>query len=153
MLKHQPVAAVATGPVRHGLSAPPSARRVTRRHTAPTAALRPAAASVPAFRPDVEGLRALAIGLVVLAHAGMPFAPGGYVGVDVFFVISGFWITRLLVGELERRHAVSLATFYARRIKRLMPQALLAVTAVVVASWLLLPQLRARAVAGDVRGI
>jgi peptidoglycan/LPS O-acetylase OafA/YrhL len=45
------------------------------------------------FRPDVEGFRAVAVGAVLLYHAGVPFAPGGYVGVDVFFVISGFLIT------------------------------------------------------------
>ena len=76
------------------------------------------------FRTDVEGLRALAIGIVLLAHAGVAVAGGGYVGVDVFFVISGFLITRLLVGELERTGRVSLPRFYARRVKRLMPQAL-----------------------------
>lgn len=47
----------------------------------------------PAFRPDVEGLRAVALGLVLLYHAGVPWFPGGYVGVDVFFVVSGFLIT------------------------------------------------------------
>jgi hypothetical protein len=54
------------------------------------------------FRPDVEGLRAVAVGAVLLYHAGVPFAPGGYVGVDVFFVISGFLITGLLLRELEK---------------------------------------------------
>ena len=59
-------------------------------------------ARTPGFRPDVEGLRALAIGIVLLAHAGVGVAAGGVVGVDVFFVISGFLITQLLVGELDR---------------------------------------------------
>ena len=54
------------------------------------------------FRPDIEGMRAIAIVAVLLCHAGIPFLAGGYVGVDVFFVISGFLITRLLVGELDR---------------------------------------------------
>src|SRR5690242_10186233 len=80
-------------------------------------------ARTTAFRGDVEGLRALAVVLVVLVHAGVPFTPGGYVGVDVFFVISGFLITRLLVAEVDRTRTVALRTFYARRIKRLMPQA------------------------------
>ena len=111
---------------------------------------RPTAGSPDGFRPDVEGLRALAIGLVLLAHAGVPFAAGGYVGVDVFFVISGFLITRLLMGELDRSGSVSLLGFYARRIKRLMPQALLAIVAVIVLARLLLSPLRADAVAGDV---
>ena len=76
------------------------------------------------FRPDVEGLRALAIVLVLLCHAGVGFAAGGYVGVDVFFVISGFVITRMLVAELDATGRLSLSGFYARRVKRLMPQAL-----------------------------
>jgi peptidoglycan/LPS O-acetylase OafA/YrhL len=73
------------------------------------------------FRPDVEGLRAVAVGVVLLYHAGVPFAPGGYVGVDVFFVISGFLITGLLVRELEKTGSLSLARFYSRRAKRLLP--------------------------------
>ena len=60
--------------------------------------------------------------IVLLAHAGLGFAGGGYVGVDVFFVISGFLITQLLVRELDRRGRVCLARFYARRVKRLMPR-------------------------------
>src|SRR4051795_6503097 len=71
------------------------------------------------FRPDIEGLRAVAIAAVLLCHAGIPFFAGGYVGVDVFFVISGFLITRLLLGELERTGTLSLRAFYARRAKRL----------------------------------
>ena len=73
------------------------------------------------FRPDVEGLRAVAVGVVLLYHAGVPFARGGYVGVDVFFVISGFLITGLLVRELEKTDGISLGRFYSRRAKRLLP--------------------------------
>ena len=73
------------------------------------------------FRPDIEGLRAVAVGVVLLYHAGVPFAPGGYVGVDVFFVISGFLITGLLVRELEKTDGISLSRFYSRRAKRLLP--------------------------------
>src|SRR3954451_2544946 len=102
------------------------------------------------FRADIEGLRAIAIGIVVLAHARLGFAAGGYVGVDVFFVISGFLITQLLVGELDRTGRVSVARFYARRVKRLMPQALTVIAAVVVAAWLLLSPLQADVVAHDV---
>ena len=53
------------------------------------------------FRPDIEGLRAVAVGAVLLYHAGVPFAPGGYVGVDLFFVISGFLFTGLLVPTVK----------------------------------------------------
>ena len=70
------------------------------------------------FRADVEGLRAVAIAIVVLAHARLGFAAGGYVGVDVFFVISGFLITGLLRGGARRaRGRVSVARFYARRVQ------------------------------------
>ena len=60
------------------------------------------------FRPDIEGLRAVAVLLVVLGHAGLRFVPGGYVGVDVFFVISGFLITSLLVREVETTGRLSI---------------------------------------------
>jgi peptidoglycan/LPS O-acetylase OafA/YrhL len=102
------------------------------------------------FRADVEGLRALAIVIVLLAHAGLPMAAGGYVGVDVFFVISGFLITRLLVGELDRTGGLSLPRFYARRVRRLMPQALMAIVAVAVVSRLVLSPLEADAALSDV---
>jgi peptidoglycan/LPS O-acetylase OafA/YrhL len=84
------------------------------------------------FRPDVEGLRAVAVGAVLLYHGGMPFAPGGYVGVDVFFVISGFLITGLLLRELEKTGTVSLARFYSRRAKRLLPLSVVVLGAVVL---------------------
>jgi peptidoglycan/LPS O-acetylase OafA/YrhL len=102
------------------------------------------------FRPDVEGLRAVAIAIVLVAHAGVGFATGGYVGVDVFFVISGFLITRLLVNELDLTGRLSLTRFYARRVKRLMPQVLTVSVVVVVASWVLFSPLRTEAVAADV---
>jgi peptidoglycan/LPS O-acetylase OafA/YrhL len=75
-----------------------------------------------AFRPDIEGLRGVAVLLVVLFHAGLPVG-GGFVGVDVFFVISGFLITGLLLREHRRTGRVSLSRFYARRIRRLLPAA------------------------------
>jgi peptidoglycan/LPS O-acetylase OafA/YrhL len=94
------------------------------------------------FRPDVEGLRAVAVGAVLLYHAGIPFAPGGYVGVDVFFVISGFLITGLLVRELEGTGTISLARFYSRRAKRLLPLTVVVLGVVVLLSWLLFDPVR-----------
>jgi peptidoglycan/LPS O-acetylase OafA/YrhL len=102
------------------------------------------------FRPDVEGLRAVAVGAVLLFHAGLPFAPGGFVGVDVFFVISGFLITSLLVGELSRTGSLSFTRFYARRAKRLLPLSATVLAAVVAASWLLQSSVRRVDVAWDV---
>jgi peptidoglycan/LPS O-acetylase OafA/YrhL len=69
---------------------------------------------------DVQGLRGLAVSLVVLEHA-TPFLSGGFLGVDVFFVISGFVITRLLIAEQTTNHKISLSAFYSRRIRRLIP--------------------------------
>lgn len=77
------------------------------------------------FRPDIEGLRAVAIGLVVAFHAGVPQLAGGYVGVDVFFALSGYLITRLLLAELEKKGTIGLLSFYARRARRLLPAAAL----------------------------
>ena len=102
------------------------------------------------FRPDIEGLRAVAIVAVLLAHAGVGVAAGGFAGVDVFFVISGYLITQVLVRELEATGAISLTRFFAGRVKRLMPQVLVAIAAVVAASSLLLSPVRADAVASDV---
>ena len=102
------------------------------------------------FRPDVEGLRAVAIVLVLLAHAGVGAAGGGFVGVDVFFVISGFLITRLLVRELDRTGGISLPRFYARRVRRLLPQAIVAIVAVALVSRIVLSPLAADAVLRDV---
>ena len=88
------------------------------------------------FRPDVEGLRAVAVVLVVVSHVlGVP--QGGYVGVDVFFVISGFLITGLLLREHERSGRISLRDFYARRVRRLLPAAVLVLAVTNVAAYLL----------------
>ncbi len=88
------------------------------------------AATAPRRR-DIEGLRGVAIALVVLYHAGLPVT-GGFVGVDVFLVISGFLITGLLLRELERTGSISLPAFYGRRIRRLVPAAAVALTATMV---------------------
>src|SRR5580698_6326674 len=78
-----------------------------------------------AFRPDVEGLRAVAILTVILYHAHVfPFT-GGYIGVDVFFVISGFVITGVLLRERSATGRTSILDFYARRFRRILPAATL----------------------------
>src|SRR3954470_18473519 len=103
------------------------------------------------FRPDLEGLRAVAVVLVVAFHAGLGPLPGGFVGVDVFFVISGFLITSLLVDEVRATGSISLADFYARRARRLLPAAFVVLIATVLAAAVLLPALDGPAVAADVR--
>jgi peptidoglycan/LPS O-acetylase OafA/YrhL len=75
----------------------------------------------PGFRSDIEGLRAIAIMLVVAVHARVPGLAGGFVGVDVFFVLSGFLITGLLVDEIRQTGKVQWAGFYIRRLRRLLP--------------------------------
>ena len=72
------------------------------------------------YRPDIDGLRAIAVGAVLLFHADVPGFAGGFVGVDVFFVISGFLITRIVLTELDRQ-TFSLKEFYARRVRRIFP--------------------------------
>ena len=77
------------------------------------------------YRPEVDGLRAIAVILVILFHARLPLAPGGFVGVDVFFVVSGFLITGLLAQELQATGTVRLVGFWARRARRILPAAIL----------------------------
>ncbi len=86
------------------------------------------------FRPDVEGLRAVAILLVVLYHCGVPGLRGGFIGVDVFFAISGYVITGLLLRERVSTGTNSLLHFYARRCRRILPAATLVILATVTAA-------------------
>lgn len=86
------------------------------------------------FRPDLEGLRGVAILLVLLFHAGVPGTTGGFVGVDVFFVLSGFLITGLLLREREATGRVDLREFYARRARRILPAASVVLVAIALAS-------------------
>jgi peptidoglycan/LPS O-acetylase OafA/YrhL len=104
-----------------------------------------------AFRPDVEGLRAIAIILVVLFHAGLPAMKGGFFGVDVFFVISGFVITDLLLRDRRETGTTSLASFYARRARRILPAAVLVIVVTLIATDLLLGRRDAVFVASDGR--
>jgi peptidoglycan/LPS O-acetylase OafA/YrhL len=88
------------------------------------------------FRPDIEGLRGLAIVLVVAYHVGVPGFRGGFVGVDVFFVLSGYLITALLAAEIGRTGRVDLPRFYARRARRLLPASALALVVTIAAGML-----------------
>ena len=93
------------------------------------------------YRPEIDGVRALAVVTVVAYHAGVPGFGGGFVGVDVFFVISGFLITGLLAGEVERSGRLSVAGFYGRRARRLLPVAAVVTMATVVVGWWVLSPL------------
>lgn len=115
-------------PAPHPTPAPPSAHAPTRRIG------------------GLDGLRAIAIGAVLLFHAEFYAARGGYLGVDLFFVISGFLITGLLANEIESTGRLNLGAFYWRRAKRLLPASwLMVAAAILIASWIAvdaLPRLR-----------
>ena len=104
------------------------------------------------FRADIEGLRAVAVVLVVAFHAGVSVVSGGFVGVDVFFVLSGFLITGLLVDEIARTGTISIGDFYARRVRRLLPLATLVLAATAAATYWLVPPIDRKGVAGDIIG-
>lgn len=101
------------------------------------------------FRPDIEGLRAVAVVAVVLFHAAVPGLGGGYVGVDVFFVISGFLITGLLWREVKSTGSVRLRAFYGARARRLLPASAAVGVFTMIAATFLLPPLQAPAVLYD----
>ncbi len=101
------------------------------------------------FRPDVQGLRAVAVVAVVAYHSGFPGLRGGFIGVDVFFVISGFLITGLLVTDVERTGKVSFREFYARRARRILPAAILALLVTLLVSYVVLPPLQVPGAARD----
>ncbi len=82
--------------------------------------------------PALDGIRALAVALVLADHGGIPGVPGGFIGVDVFFVLSGFLITSLLLDELGRTGGIDLPGFWVRRARRLLPALIVMVMAVVV---------------------
>lgn len=100
------------------------------------------------FRPDIEGLRAIAVVAVVVYHAGLAL-PGGYVGVDVFLVISGFLITKQLTRTISRGGVRALPTFYAHRVRRLLPAAAVVVIATTIAFRFWGPPLKVKDVTTD----
>ena len=95
----------------------------------------------PRFRGDIDGLRGVAILLVVLYHAGIGSISGGFAGVDVFFIISGYLITRNLLGEVESTGKVTLRAFWARRVRRLVPALSLVALVTVIGSAVILSPL------------
>lgn len=105
-----------------------------------------------AFRPDIEGLRCIAVLFVLIWHAGVPWLPGGFVGVDVFFVISGFLMTTILHREmLATKHGkVDVWAFYGRRARRLIPASAVTLVTTALATFLILPETRWRDIGFDV---
>jgi peptidoglycan/LPS O-acetylase OafA/YrhL len=101
------------------------------------------------LRGDIQGLRAVAVLFVIAAHAGVPFLPGGFVGVDIFFVISGFLIASLLYREVLLTGTVSIGSFWARRARRILPAATLVTVVTVLLSLLWMSLVDARQVAVD----
>jgi len=91
----------------------------------------------PKYRPDIDGLRAIAILAVVVFHAFPEWVPGGFVGVDVFFVISGFLISSIIFSSLERDR-FSFVEFYIRRIRRIFPALLVLLLTCLAFGWFVL---------------
>lgn len=91
-----------------------------------------------AYRPEIDGLRALAVLPVLFTHAGFAGLGGGHLGVDVFFVISGYLITAILLRELDREGRVSIIDFYERRARRILPVLFVVVAASFVAAWIVM---------------
>ncbi len=112
----------------------------------------PGTAAHGRFRRDVEGLRAIAVLLVLGYHGGLSVLPGGFVGVDVFFVVSGFVITSQLLREVEISGTVDLPRFYGRRAKRLLPAATVVLLVTAISAWLLAPRTQWSTISGDVMG-
>jgi peptidoglycan/LPS O-acetylase OafA/YrhL len=104
------------------------------------------------FRPDIEGIRAVAVLFVLIWHAGVPWLPGGFVGVDVFFVVSGFLMTSILHREMvnSRYNQISVLGFYGRRARRLIPASTLVLVATAIATVLILPETRWRDIGFDI---
>jgi peptidoglycan/LPS O-acetylase OafA/YrhL len=102
------------------------------------------------IRLDIEGMRTIAVGSVLIGHAGVPFMAGGFVGVDVFFVLSGFLITGLLAREVSRTGRVSLGNFWARRMKRLLPASATVLAFSALITYLYLPITQRKDFGGDI---
>ena len=102
-------------------------------------------------RRDIQGIRAIAVLLVLAYHAKVPGFSGGYIGVDVFFVVSGFLITSLLVREFDATNKISLTDFYARRVRRLLPASLVVVIGTLAISRIWLEPLRLNDLTQDAR--
>ena len=103
------------------------------------------------FRGDIQGLRAIAVLLVIADHAGIPGFSGGFIGVDIFFVISGYVITQLVLREAGKGIRTGLSDFYARRVRRIVPAATATLVGTVLVAWAVLGTRFNPNLPGDVR--
>lgn len=101
------------------------------------------------YRPELDGLRALAVIAVMLHHTFVDAAPSGHLGVDLFFVLSGFLITRLALEEHARTGSLDLRAFWRRRAYRLLPALLLALPIVLLWGWVIGGQVREQTITGS----
>ncbi len=99
------------------------------------------------YRPALDGVRAVSIALVLVFHLGAPWLAGGYLGVSVFFTLSGFLITSLLLHEREHTNRIDVKAFYVRRLRRLLPASLLCLFGIALLAWIEVIEPRA-----DLRG-
>ncbi len=101
------------------------------------------------YRPALDGLRSVAVYLVLLFHAGLGFLDGGFIGVDLFFVLSGFLVSNVILSEIDSTGHLNLGKFYARRIRRLLPAALVVIVATSLVFLLVTPLIRRLPLVGD----
>lgn len=101
------------------------------------------------YNPSLDGLRALAVLMVVAFHARVPYAGGGFLGVDVFFVLSGYLITRILIDEQEKTGGIALGSFWIRRLRRLYPALIFMVLVYIVFAPLAFPDITYRQILID----
>ena len=106
--------------------------------SAPSSTLRETDSGRHDYRPDVDGLRAISVLLVMGFHAAPRAAPGGFIGVDVFFVISGYLISGIIFSDMSSRGKFDLADFYFRRVRRLFPALAIVLAATLLAGWFFL---------------
>ena len=104
------------------------------------------------YRAEIDGLRAVAVVPVMLFHAGFEFFSGGFVGVDVFFVISGYLITTIITEDLDNQR-FSLVSFYERRARRILPALLFVSFVSLVAAWIIMNPLELRKFGNALYGV
>ncbi|MFM1752260.1 MAG: hypothetical protein RL119_1222 [Actinomycetota bacterium] len=103
----------------------------------------------PKYHPGLDGLRGVAVVMVLLFHSGLGWLEGGFLGVSVFFTLSGYLITTLLLAEVEEKNRIDFFSFWGRRLRRLLPASLAAIGAVVLFTPLLSTAVEESRIRGD----